>query len=44
MNVFHQKYFNLQIIQDDTLDLFFSLFEKATMVFFDTGGLNGEEY
>ena len=48
--MFHQKYFNLQIIQDDTLDLFFSLFEKAKMVFFDseTSGLavraEGKDY
>ena len=48
--MFHQKYFNLQIIQDDTLDLFFSLFEKAKMVFFDseTSGLSvraeGKDY
>lgn len=34
--MFHQKYFNLSIVQEHSLDSFFSLFEKAKMVYFDT--------
>ena len=34
--MFHQKYFNLSIVQEHSLDSFFSLLEKAKMVYFDT--------
>ena len=34
--MFHQKYFNLSIVQEHSLDSFFALFEKAKMVYFDT--------
>lgn len=34
--MFYQKYFNLSIVQEHSLDSFFSLFEKAKMVYFDT--------
>lgn len=33
--MFHQKYFNLSIVQEHSLDFFFALFEKAKMVYFD---------
>lgn len=36
--MFHQKYFNLSIVQEHSLDSFFSLLEKAKMVYFDTEG------
>ena len=34
--MFHQKYFELNIVQNDTLDDFFSKFERARMVFLDS--------
>lgn len=34
--MFHQKYFNLSIVQEHSLDSFFALFERAKMVYFDT--------
>lgn len=34
--MFHQKYFNLSIVQEHSLDSFFSLLERAKMVYFDT--------
>ena len=34
--MFHQKYFNLSIVQEHSLDSFFALFEKAKIVYFDT--------
>lgn len=34
--MFHQKYFNLSIVQEHSLDSFFALFEKAKMVFLDS--------
>ena len=34
--MFHQNYFNMVIVQEETLDYFFSLFQKAKQVFFDT--------
>lgn len=34
--MFHQNYFKMVIVQEDTLDYFFSLFKKAKQVFFDT--------
>lgn len=34
--MFHQNYFKMVIVQEGTLDYFFSLFEKAKQVFFDT--------
>lgn len=34
--MFHQKYFNLSIVQEHSLDSFFALFEMAKMVYFDT--------
>lgn len=34
--MFHQKYFNLNIVQEHSLDSFFALFEKAKMVYFDS--------
>lgn len=36
--MFHQKYFNLSIVQEHSLDSFFALFEGAKMVYFDTEG------
>lgn len=48
--MYHQKYFKLNIVQGDTLDVFFNLFRKAKQVFFDTetSGLNvrhtGKDY
>lgn len=36
--MFHQKYFNLSIVQEHSLDSFFALFEKTKMVYFDTEG------
>ena len=34
--MFHQKFFNLVIVQESNLDYFFSLFERAKQVFWDT--------
>lgn len=33
--MFHQKYFNLNIVQEHSLDSFFALFEKAKMAYID---------
>lgn len=33
--MFHQKYFNLSIVQEHSLDSFFALFEKAKMAYID---------
>lgn len=48
--MYHQKYFKLNIVQENTLNEFFNLFRKAKQVFFDTetSGLNvrhtGKDY
>ncbi len=48
--MFHQKYFKINIVQNDTLDYFFNCFNKAKFVFMDTetSGLNvrctGKDY
>ena len=48
--MYHQKYFKLNIVQEDTLNDFLNLFKKAKQVFWDTetSGLNvravGKDY
>lgn len=45
--MFHQKYFNLVIVQEGTLDGFLQLLSSAKQVFFDTEtlwGTNGKGY
>ena len=48
--MYHQKYFKLRIVQEDTLNDFLNLFKKAKQVFWDTetSGLNvravGKDY